>query len=116
MFLCVTMCVYDINYIIIDTPFFADPLLFSPVRINLSDTETIGCHAVGNPEATVRIEDPNSVVLSSSPIGHALHTFESVTYDKAGDYKCVAVNIIDSIERIRVLPFEVIIQGRLRIE
>ena len=108
--------VYDINYIIIDTPFFTDPLLFSPVRINLSDTETIGCRAVGNPEATVQIEDLNSVVLSSSPIGHALHTFESATYDRAGDYKCVAVNIIDSIERIRVLPFEVIIQGRLSIK
>ena len=111
IFVCVTMCVYDINYIIVDTPFFATPLIFSPVRINFSETETIGCRAVGNPEATVRIEDPNSVVLSSSPISHALYTFESVTYDRAGDYKCVAVNIIDSIERIRVLPFQVIIQG-----
>ena len=83
------------------------------MRINFSETETVGCRADGNPEATVRIEDPNSVVLSTSPISHALYTFESVTYDRAGDYKCVAVNIIDSIERIRVLPFEVIIQGRL---
>ena len=83
------------------------------MRINFSENKTIGCHAVGNPEATVRIEDPNSVVLSSSPIGHVFYTFESVTYDRAGDYRCVAVNIIDSIERIKMLPFEVIIQGRL---
>ena len=83
------------------------------MRINVSETETIGCRADGNPEATVQIVDPNSVVLSNSPISHPLYTFESVTYDKAGDYKCVAVNIIDSIERIRVSPFEVIIQGRL---
>ena len=83
------------------------------MRINFSENKTIGCRAVGNPEATVRIEDPNSVVLSSSPIGHALYTFESVTYDRTGDYKCVAVNIIDSIERIKMLPFEVIIQGRI---
>ena len=89
-----------------------DALIFSPVRINLLETRSIVCVAGGNPVATVRIEDPNSVVLQSNFFS-LIYTFKSVTYDRAGNYRCIANNTIDSIEQIRVLPFEVIIQGRL---
>ena len=82
------------------------------MRINLSETLTVGCIVYGNPDFDVRIEDPNGVVLivSDAPV---YYKFEKVTYDRAGDYRCIANNTIDSIQQIRVLPFEVIIQGKL---
>ena len=121
MCVCVCVCVCDVvsyfkfiyyYYIIIDAPFFGDPLIFSPVRINLSETLILGCITYGNPDPDVRIEDPDGVVLKvSSPT--VFYTFENVTYDRAGNYRCIANNTIDSIKQIRVRPFEVIIQGKL---
>jgi len=100
------------DYITTDTPFFVDPVLFSPVTINVTETKQISCHAEGNPAPTLRIEDSNNNVLTSSS-EHVFYTFQSVTYDRAGDYKCIASNTIECIERSRVLTIEVSIQGRL---
>ena len=82
------------------------------MRINLSETLILGCITYGNPDPDVRIEDPDGVVLKeSNPT--VFYTFEKVTYDRAGNYRCIANNTIDSIKEIRVRPFEVIIQGKL---
>ena len=80
------------------------------MRINLSETLSVGCTAFGNPSPKVQIEDPDGVVLSFSS-GQTYYIFQSVTYDRAGNYRCIANNTIDSNKQIRVLPFEVIIQG-----
>ena len=83
------------------------------MRINLSDSAFVSCRAEGNPDPTTRIEDSTGVVLDSDRKGWAIYEFENVTYDRAGNYTCIASNTIDSIKHIRVLPFEVIIQGKL---
>ena len=83
------------------------------MRINLSESAFVSCRAVGNPDPTTRIEDSNGVVIDSNPLGWVNYEFQNVTYDRAGNYRCIANNTIDSIKRSRVLPFEVIIQGKL---
>ena len=83
------------------------------MRINLLESAFVSCRAVGNPDPTIRIENSTGVVIDSNPLGWVNYEFQKVTYDRAGDYRCIASNTIDSIKRSRVLPFEVIIQGKL---
>ena len=83
------------------------------MRINLSESAFVSCRAEGNPEPTTRIENSTGVVLDSDHKGWVNYEFQNVTYDRAGNYRCIASNTIDSIKRSRVQPFEVIIQGKL---
>ena len=83
------------------------------MRINLSESAFVSCRAEGNPDPTTRIEDSTGVILDSDPLGWVNYEFQNVTYDRAGNYRCIASNTIVSIKHVRVLPFEVIIQGRL---